>query len=232
VNLFYQPLLPDGVLFLDQEESRHCVKVLRKKPGDEILVTDGKGIFYEAVITGEDYQKCPFTVKHSYKESDRDYSIHIAISPTKNADRLEWFVEKAVELGVDHITVMECENTERTFVKKERLDKVAISAMKQSLKARVPVITSLLKFADVIDKVSEPRRYIAYVDVANPDHLQKIADPHQRYIVLIGPEGDFSADELAMAQTSGFAKVSLGPSRLRTETAGMAACHILNLLNT
>jgi 16S rRNA (uracil1498-N3)-methyltransferase len=231
VNLFYQPLLPDGVFFLDQEESRHCLKVLRKKTGDDILITDGKGTFYNAVITGEDYQKCHFKVKDSFKEQERDYSIHIAISPTKNADRLEWFVEKAVELGVDHITVMECENTERTFVKKERLDKVAISAMKQSLKARIPVITSLVKFADVVDKVSEPRRYIAYVDVSNADYLQKVADAHQRYIVLIGPEGDFTNGELAMAQTAGFAKVSLGQSRLRTETAGMAACHILNLVN-
>jgi 16S rRNA (uracil1498-N3)-methyltransferase len=231
VNLFYQPLLSDGVFFLDQEESRHCVKVLRKKTGDDILITDGKGIFYKAVLTNEDVQKCSFKVNETYPENQRNYSIHIAISPTKNADRIEWFVEKSVELGVDHITLMECENTERTFVKKERLDKVAISAMKQSLKARRPVITTSIKFADVITNVSEPRRYIAYVDAANPDHLQKIADPNQRYIVLIGPEGDFTPAELVMAQAVGFAKVSLGESRLRTETAGLAACHILNLLN-
>jgi 16S rRNA (uracil1498-N3)-methyltransferase len=231
VNLFYQPLLAEGVSYLDQEESRHCIKVLRHKPGDDLLITDGKGTFYEAIITDDNNQRCGFSVKRSYVDVHRDYSIHIAISPTKNADRIEWFVEKSVELGIDHITIMECENTERTFLKKDRLEKVAISAMKQSLKAKVPAINGLVKFGDVISNVSEPRRFIAYVDHQNPDLLQNVADKHQRYIVLIGPEGDFTPDELAMAQAVGFGKVSLGKSRLRTETAGVAACHILNLIN-
>ena len=231
MNLFYQPLLLDGVFFLDPEESRHCVKVLRHKNGDDILITDGKGKFYQAVIINEDFNRCAFEIKNSYPETARDYSIHIAISPTKNADRIEWFVEKSVELGVDHITIMECENTERIFLKKERLEKVAISAMKQSLKASRPVISGLTKFSEVIAQASEPRRYIAYVDQDNPDHLYTLADKHQRYIVLVGPEGDFTQEELAMAQSGNFRKVSLGKSRLRTETAGMAACHILNLVN-
>lgn len=231
MNLFYQPDLSEGVTHLDQEESRHCIKVLRHKKGDNLLVTDGKGTFYEVVITDDNFVKCQFNITRSYQDSQRSYSIHIAISPTKNADRIEWFVEKAVEFGIDHITIMDCENTERTFFKKERLEKVAVSAMKQSLKARVPLIQGLTKFSDVINNASESRKYIAFVDRENPDLLQKIADTQQRYIVLIGPEGDFTKDELTMAQAVGFSKVSLGESRLRTETAGLAACHILNIIN-
>jgi 16S rRNA (uracil1498-N3)-methyltransferase len=232
VNLFYQPLIPEGVHYLDAEESRHCVKVLRKTEGDQILITDGKGLFYSAKITGADSQKCKFEILEKTVEAARTYAVHIAISPTKNADRIEWFVEKATELGIDRITLLECKNTERAYLKSGRLEKVALSAMKQSLKARVPEIRGITQFKDLISDSTEDERFIAFVDHTNPNHLQSIATPNKAYVVMIGPEGDFTPEELMLAEKAGFKKVSLGNTRLRTETAGMAACHILNLINS
>jgi 16S rRNA (uracil1498-N3)-methyltransferase len=233
VNLFYQPRIPDGDLFLDQEESRHCIKVLRHKPGDIISLTDGKGFFYEAIITDGDMRKCSFSIKEKTPEAHRNYSIHIAISPTKNNDRFEWFTEKATEFGIDTITPLDCKHTERAFLKKDRLEKVAVSAMKQSLKASIPVIDGLTTFETFIANqgMLDRERFIAYVDTTNPHHLKDLAEPGKNYVVLIGPEGDFSTAELDLALSAGFKKVSLGQSRLRTETAGIAACHILNLVN-
>lgn len=232
MNLFYQPLLPDGALYLSPEESKHCVKVLRKQAGDPIMVTDGKGFFYDSVIADPNINRCTFSVREKIPETPRDFFIHIAISPTKNTERIDWFVEKAVEVGVDKITFLDCKNTERPFLKKERLEKIAISAMKQSVKATIPTIENLLSFTQVVSSaVDEEQRFIAYVDHANPHHLKDAATRNGTYVVLIGPEGDFTPLELNAALEKGFKKVSLGTSRLRTETAGFAACHILNLIN-
>jgi 16S rRNA (uracil1498-N3)-methyltransferase len=232
LNLFYQPLIPEGIYYLDAVESRHCTKVLRKKNGDRIQITDGKGHLYHATISNGDAHQCTFNVQEKIAASPRDYHIHIAISPIKNTDRLEWFVEKAVELGVDEITLIECDHTEKAHVKSERLVKLAISAMKQSLKWTLPTIAGPVNVSGFITNSTAPSRFIAHVDPANPVHLIHIAPPHSRYLILIGPEGDFSAEELALALKNGFQAVSLGTSRLRTETAGLAACHILNLVNT
>jgi 16S rRNA (uracil1498-N3)-methyltransferase len=231
VNLFYQPGIPDGIYHLDPEESRHCIRVLRKKTGESIHITDGKGVMYEALITNADPQECHFAIRQTTQPPQPPYSIHIAIAPTKNADRIEWFVEKAVELGISEITPLVCRNSERSGLKVQRLHKVALSAMKQSLKATLPVIHPLTDFADVVTRPSSDSRFIAYVDSQNPDHLLRVADPAKNYLVLIGPEGDFTHEELVQAQSEGFRTVSLGSSRLRTETAGLAACHILNLIN-
>jgi len=231
VNLFYQPLLPGGALYLSPEESKHCVKVLRKQTGDPILVTDGQGFFYDSVVAEPNINRCTFSIREKIPEATRDFFIHIAISPTKNTERIDWFVEKAVEIGVDKITFLDCKNTERPFLKKGRLEKIAISAMKQSMKATVPVIENLLRFAQVVNAADEEQRFIAYVDHANPNHLKDLATKKGRYLVLIGPEGDFTSNELNAALEKEFKKVSLGTSRLRTETAGFAACHILNLIN-
>ena len=232
MNLFYQPGIPEGVLYLDADESRHCVKVLRKKAGDVISLTDGDGFFYEAVITKADANQCAFEIRTRTPVPEKDFFIHIAVSPTKNADRIEWFVEKATEFGVDKISLMDCKNTERSFIKTDRLNKVAVSAMKQSLKPLVPVISDqLLQFTEVVEHCQEEEKYIAFVDASNPLHLKDVVKPGNSYCVLIGPEGDFSPEELRTALESGFKKVSLGPSRLRTETAAVAACHVLNLVN-
>ena len=232
MNLFYQPGIPNGVDTLDKDESKHCAKVLRKKSGDLIRITDGKGFFYDARITRIDEHACFFSVEQKIAEPDRGFQIHIAIAPTKSPDRIEWFVEKAVELGVDKITLMESARTERTHIKSARLEKIAVSAMKQSLKATLPDISGIQPIGDVIQAIAEQQRFIAFVNVDNPHHLQALATRGQSYAVLIGPEGDFTQDELRQAVDHGFREVTLGPSRLRTETAGLAACHILNLINS
>jgi len=232
VNLFYQPQITEGIFYLDPEESKHCIKVLRRTRGDTLRITDGKGFFYDTIISKADAQQCHFEVKEKIKEPTKDFSIHIAISPTKNPERIEWFVEKAVELGIDEISFVHCTTTERPYLKIERMNKVAISAMKQSLKATLPKVNDLVKLDALIKQSKEESKFIAHVDHANPDHLKNVAPHPSNYLVLIGPEGDFSTDEITFAIQHHFQKVSLGNSRLRTETAGLAACHILNLINT
>jgi 16S rRNA (uracil1498-N3)-methyltransferase len=231
VNLFYQPRIPEGIHYLDEDESRHCIKVLRRKKGDVLHITDGRGSFYNGRITSEDISKCSFEIISTIPDSPRDFKVRIAISPTKNADRIEWFIEKSVELGIDSITLIDCKHTERTHIKTDRLQKVAISAMKQSVKATLPLIDALTPLEKFIKSNTAEGKFIAYVDATNPLHLKDAAKPKQDCVVLIGPEGDFSQDELQLALEHGFQKVSLGVSRLRTETAGLAACHILNLIN-
>lgn len=231
MNIFYQPRIPEGVLHLDEEESRHCIKVLRRHSGDAIRLTDGKGKFYDALITRESFRQCEFAITKTDQIPIPDFYIHLAISPTKNADRIEWLVEKCVEIGIDSISLITCEHTERSFIKTERLVKVAISAMKQSIKATLPTIIGPLDVMSLITSADETHRYIAHVDADNEILLHHVAPCSGRYLILIGPEGDFSPTELAIAIENKFQKVSLGPSRLRTETAGLAACHILNLIN-
>lgn len=230
-NLFYQPGIQYGSHFLDPEESRHAAKVLRKKTGDIIHITDGKGVLYTCKITDAKSDKCAFLIESSEQEKQRSFSIHVAIAPTKNPDRTEWFVEKAIEIGVDEITFLECDNSEREKIKLERIEKLAISAMKQSLKLTLSRVHPIRPLRDFISESREGKKFIAYVDQANPDELSKVAKPQENYTVLIGPEGDFSPAELALAIQRGFTKVALGPSRLRTETAGIVACHTLNLIN-
>lgn len=230
-NLFYQPAIQYGSHFLDPEESRHATKVLRKKAGDTIHITDGKGVLYTGKITDPRPDKCAFVIESSVQEKAKNFSIHIAIAPTKNADRIEWFVEKSIEIGIDEISFIECDNSERTSIKLERIEKLAISAMKQSLKLTLPKIHPIRRLQEFIKIDLTGKKFIAYVDSANPDELFKMAEPDEPCIVLIGPEGDFSPAELELALQNGYKKVALGPSRLRTETAGLAACHTLNLIN-
>ena len=232
MNLFYQPLIQEGIHYLDTAESKHSTKVLRKRIGDNLDITDGKGFLYHARITKADIHQCAFEITEKIASPPQDYSIHIAISPTKNTDRIEWFVEKVVEFGVDEITLIECDHSERMHIKLERLEKLAISAMKQSLKYKLPSISGPIEVSDIIRRATAPAKFIAHVDPKNPNHLKNLAAPTTQYLILIGPEGDFSEGELKLAAEHDFKKVSLGSSRLRTETAGIAACHILNLVNT
>lgn len=229
MNLFYQPLIPEGTTHLDAEESKHCVRVLRKSKGDAIQLTDGTGFFYDAVIVNPDPQKCTFAITSKTPAETRDFTVHIAISPTKSPDRIEWFVEKSVEIGVDKITFINCKNTERPYLKTDRVQKVSVSAMKQSIKAKAAEIQGITSVSDVIRQANEAHRFIAFVDASNPNHLKDLVVKNSSYLVLIGPEGDFTKEELQLAMENGFQKVSLGNSRLRTETAGVAACHIINL---
>ncbi len=230
MNIFYQPDIGDGVLFLDPEESRHCVKVLRKRIGDEIHIVDGYGGRYTAVLTTENHKKCEFEITRSVNESQTDNYIQIAIAPTKNMDRLEWFVEKATEIGIDEISIILTQNSERQVVKLERLEKKAIMAMKQSLKSWLPAISGPHSIYDFVMNCGAVGKYIAYVDFQNPVQLKDHVKSSVHNCILIGPEGDFTEQELLVSQQHNWTKVGLGPSRLRTETAGLVACHILNII--
>jgi 16S rRNA (uracil1498-N3)-methyltransferase len=230
VNLFYQPEIALGVHHLDMDESRHAVKVLRMKPGEIIELTDGLGNFYKATITNEDSKKCSFTRIEKKVVPARSFYISIALAPTKNTDRTEWFVEKAVEIGVEEIHFIQCKNSERKTLNLERIHRIAISALKQSGQAWLPKISELVSFQQILS-VPAKEKFICHVDTANPHQLKTVALPNSNYLVLIGPEGDFSSDEINTAIAHGFKKVSLGPNRLRTETAALTACQTLNLIN-
>ena len=216
---------------MDNEESRHAIKVLRHKIGDEIKIIDGKGSFYTCIITEDNQKKCSFRIKEIQCSPKRPFYIHIAIAPTKNIDRIEWFVEKAVEIGIDEISFINCKNSERKVIKTDRIIRKAISAMKQSMKASLPIINEIISFNQFVKNVEQQNKLMAYVDFDNPKNLQSTASKNSSYCILIGPEGDFSKSELELSITTGFEKVSLGHSRLRTETAGIVACHTLNLIN-
>jgi 16S rRNA (uracil1498-N3)-methyltransferase len=230
LNQFYQPAIAKGILYLDEDESRHAVKVLRMKVGDALHITDGSGSFYRAAIRDADAGKCVFSILERKSVPARKFSISIALAPTKNIDRTEWFVEKAVELGIEQIYFMLCQNSERKTVNMERIQKIAISAMKQSGQAWLPACESIKPFQEIITK-SADQKFICYVDQQNPAQLKSLANPGKNYLVLIGPEGDFRGEELKHAIEYGFMKASLGHNRLRTETAALAACHTLNLIN-
>jgi len=231
VNLFYQPLLPDGVHYLDKEESRHSTKVLRLKTGDPIHITDGKGFLYRGRVTNAHPEKCAFEVDARTAEKARSSSIHIAIAPTRQPDRLEWFVEKAVEIGVDVVTLLSCDHSTSTRFKMDRLHKIAVSAMKQSVRYTLPEIRDLVTFKDFVSQATEKEKFIAYVNADRGHHLKETAGPNESSVILIGPEGDFSTEEINWSVRHNFRQVSLGAYRLRTDTAGVVACHILNLIN-
>lgn len=211
----------DGHILLSPEESKHCVKVLRHKAGDIIDVIDGIGHFYTAEITKADPDKC--TAKILTKKTlggNKKYHLHIAISPTKNADRIEWLIEKGTELGVDEFSFLICKRTEKTGVKTDRFKKIAESAVKQSIQSVVPRINEKMEFTDFIKVPTTAKRYIAHC-LENKRVEFKDILKEQKVLVMIGPEGDFTDDEIAWAQLAGFSPLSLGETRLRTETAGL-----------
>ncbi len=230
-NLFFQPGISSGITSLNPEESRHCIKVLRKKTGDTIYITDGNGSVFEASITQADSTQCFFQVQRILLNKPRGYSFRLAIAPTKHTDRMEWMVEKCVELGIDRISFIQTAHTERTVIKTDRLKKIVTSAMKQSLQPYLPVLDPICSFSDFLLCVQGGEKFIAYgSDEAHP-HLMDAASAGSACTVAIGPEGDFTPDELALAKENAFIAVSLGAYRLRTETAGLAACHIISLIN-
>ena len=229
--LFFQPGIPQNKLFLDRDESRHCVKVLRKRKGDTIDITDGRGCFYKAIITSDDPDECVFSIQETLSSHRPAHALHLAIAPTKNIDRTEWFVEKAVEIGISKISFIESRHSERSRIKIERMEKIAISAMKQSLKATLPQLDDLQKLDHFLSHASASQKFIAHIDPQATTHLFHAAHPKTDTCLLIGPEGGFSEDEVALARRHNFVPISLGPSRLRTETAALMACAILSVVN-
>ncbi|WP_143961433.1 RsmE family RNA methyltransferase [Litoribacter populi] len=233
MQLFYHPELLSNTFQLSGEESKHLIKVLRKKTGDKIHFTDGKGKIALCTIQSISQKSATLKILEEKVEPEKPYQIHLGIAPTKNADRMEWMTEKAVEVGLDKMILMKSDNSERNFLKSDRLEKKAVSAMKQSLKSVLTEITTGQEFGDIITDTHYEsfEKFIAYVDESIPNHLFELANPKKNYLILVGPEGDFSPEEIKAALDAGFKPCSLGSSRLRTETAGLVAIHTLNLLN-
>lgn len=224
MHLFYTPEISGKTHTLNEEESRHCIRVLRLKAGDVIFLTNGSGTLYECTIEAAQEKKCLVHVQKHYDNYEkRPYYMHIAIGPTKNSDRLEWFLEKATEIGIDEITPIICEHSERKDLKIDRLQKVLVSAMKQSLKAWLPKLNEPVRFKDFIKKNVGTAKFIAHCNEGTRESIASIYAKGD-ITILIGPEGDFSEKEVKMAEEQNFKSISLGNSRLRTETAGLLAC--------
>ncbi len=233
MHWFYSANLQPGEYEFDQEESKHIARVLRLKTGDKIILTNGSGKIFTGIVASDNQKKCVVQVLDHYESaSPPPVNIHIAVAPTKNIARLEWFVEKATEAGITEITPMICDHSERTGIKTERLKKITIAAIKQSQQPWLPVINELTDFADVIQRPANGQRFIAYIDEIKPPELLKNAcRPGDHVTVLIGPEGDFSNNEIDAAIQAGYVPISLGKNRLRTETAALAACFTISLIN-
>jgi 16S rRNA (uracil1498-N3)-methyltransferase len=233
MQIFYAPDINGNTYILDKNESRHIVRVLRMTRGDDVRLIDGKGNLYEGIISDPDQNMCQIEITGKTIDFEkRNYRLHIAISPLKNPERFEWFVEKSVEVGIDEITPLICKNTEKPGIKSERINNLIISAMKQSLKATKTILNEPCHFKDFIIKNLEGIRMIAHCN--DSTERNKIAGVYSRNadsIIMIGPEGDFSIEEIESAVRHGFLPVHLGSSRLRTETAGVAACHSIYFMN-
>lgn len=232
MNLFYTPQLVVPVFKLDTEESKHLIRVLRKQTGDMIVATDGRGFFYDCQILEANPKACVVEVSGKKSGNDqRSFNIHMAVAPTKNINRFEWFLEKVTEMGVDDITPIYTFHSERREAKHDRMQKVLIAAMKQSLKSRLPNLRDSEKFSKFIQQPFHGDKFIAFIDKEVTLELAQVCKPCTNTLILIGPEGDFSQDEVEAAKQQGFIPVKLGSARLRTETAGVAACHTIHVIN-
>jgi 16S rRNA (uracil1498-N3)-methyltransferase len=234
MQLFFQPSInkDNTVHIFDKEESRHLIRVLRKKTGDQIWITNGEGLLLTAEISIAHDKRCEVSIVHvEEKRKSWNYHLHIGIAPTKLNDRLEWFIEKSTEIGIDEITPIICERSERKTVKHDRLEKVAISAMKQSLQTFLPKINPAIEFFDFMKNSTEECRLIAHCE--NHERLElKNVPKAANYKVLIGPEGDFSLAEIELALQHQYKPLSLGINRLRTETAGIVICQAISMNNS
>lgn len=228
MNLFYAPGLSGSTYMLDENESKHAVQVLRLKVTDKIRLMDGNGNFYDAEILSAHPKKCEVTISSSTTVSSRKLHLHIAVAPTKMNDRLEWFLEKATEIGVDEITPVICERSERRATNHERFDKVIVTAMKQSLQPFKPILHEQQTLSAFLNE--SPPGFIAHCAEGERMELKKCSFHSPQVTILIGPEGDFTNSEIDAAIAAGWIPVSLGTSRLRTETAALVAVHTVNLL--
>lgn len=234
MHQFYFPDLNAPQLQLSEEESKHAVRVLRLQPGDEVELADGRGTKARAVVADNHPKRCVLDVlSHTAHGTGRNFTLHLAVAPTKNSDRIEWLVEKATELGIDAITLLDCEHSERSSFRTDRLEKIAVAAMKQSQQAWMPVISGPVRFTDFIGQIAEGTScFIAHcANESERTPLSKAAKAGSNVAILIGPEGDFSAEEIEAALKAGAKPVSLGNTRLRTETAALTACAAIHFVN-
>ena len=229
--LFFAPNIETSPV-LPEEESGHALRVLRLKEGDEVSITDGKGFFYRAVIVGAHPKHCEVRIIAKQPHTQlRSFQIHIAIAPTKQIDRMEWFAEKATEIGIDAITFLHCRYSERRALNTARLEKILISAMKQSQQALLPQLNGLTAFQDFISRPFQGSKFIAHCEEGVKPFLKQIYPAGQNALILIGPEGDFSTEEISLAIAQGFQPITLGQNRLRTETAALVALHTIHVIN-
>lgn len=228
--IFYTPDI-DKSLELPEDESRHCSKVLRLTEGSAIELTDGRGNFYDAEITVSSPRKCLFQIINTHTQKPSSVYIHLAMGPTKNMDRNEWVAEKCTEIGFNELSFLNCRFSERKVIKEERIDKILVSAMKQSKQAYLPKLNPMINFEAFISQPFEDQKFIAHCYKENQELLKELYVPGQNALILIGPEGDFSPEEVQMALDNGFKPISLGENRLRAETAAVFACSTIQILN-
>jgi 16S rRNA (uracil1498-N3)-methyltransferase len=234
MQMFYTPTLTHEIseFQFDPEESRHIVKVLRKKEGEILQTTNGNGYLFTVRILEAHPQHCMAEVISSQRKPDKRYYLHLAVAPTKNNTRYEWFLEKATEIGVDEITPLICKRSERKAIKAGRMEKVLESAMKQSLRAYLPKLNQAISFHEFIKKEHQDLKLIAHCEEDEKTDLKRRLGADQDVLILIGPEGDFTREEIRMAYDQGFGPVSLGESRLRTETAAIVAATTVTIVNS
>ncbi len=232
MHLFYTPDIAT-TLELPQDEAAHAIRVLRLAEGSEVMLTDGKGSFYRAEIDMISGKRCYVRIVETITPDPlwRGH-LHLAMAPTKNMDRIEWFAEKATEIGFDELTFLDCRFSERRVVKTERVEKILVSAMKQSLKPTLPMLNGMTPFDKFVSQPFEGQKFIAHCYEGEKEALLQALQPGGNALVLIGPEGDFSPEEVQKAMTYGFRPITLGRSRLRTETAALVAVHMMNIVNS
>ena len=227
---FYQPDIALGEL--TKEDTQHAVRVLRMTEGDELWLMDGRGVFYRAEIAAASNHKCAYRILETLPQ-ERAWRghLHLAMAPTKLNDRTEWFAEKATEIGMDEMSFLDCQYSERRTLKTERMDKIVIAAMKQSRKAWKPVVNEMQAFKQFVMQERSGQKFICHCHEGERPYLLDVMETGEDATVLIGPEGDFSEEEVGLAEAQGYKAVSLGSSRLRTETAALVAVHLMNIKN-
>lgn len=233
MQLFYNPDIDEHTkqLAFSRDESKHIVKVLRKSVGDELQITNGNGWLFKAEIIIADMKNCVANITSKTHQERKPYKLHLAVAPTKMNDRYEWFLEKATEIGIDSITPIICDHSERKVIKADRFEKILQSAMKQSLHYYMPKLNDAIAFKDFINQDFDGQKFIAHCEETNRKSLKKELQPKQNVIILIGPEGDFSSHEIELGLKAEFIPITLGNTRLRTETAAIVACHSVVFTN-
>lgn len=233
MQLFYTPDIKteDASFTFDKEESRHIVKVLRKKEGDTIHITNGQGILFFSEVTFANEKKCEVKIVKKEFFEPMPYYLHLAVAPTKMNDRYEWFLEKAAEIGIHEITPIICEHSERTAFKSDRFEKILQSAMKQSVQFYMPKLNEPIPFKTFVENMHEGQLFIAHCEETEKKLLKTELKPKEEVTILIGPEGDFSPKEIHLALSRNYIPVSLGNTRLRTETAAVVAAHSVAFVN-
>lgn len=228
-HTFYAPDLSGSAYTLPEDESKHAVRVLRLQPGDAVELVDGRGGVYQAEVADDNPKRCQLRITREQQVPRRPYFVHVAVAPTKNLDRMEWLVEKATEIGIDRLSFLRCARSERRELKLERLERIAVSALKQSGQAWLPQLDELTDFGPFLRALAPETTFIAHLAEGERTALAQVAGQGASCCVLIGPEGDFTPEEIELALGRGIRPVTLGDTRLRTETAALVACHTVHV---